>query len=687
MHRTDVAPGGQRLAGWRRPLDWASERCQSLRGRRLPWLATAFGTGVGIYFALPSEPSAPVVSGLLVLTILLAWLGWLSRGGVGPLLTLLAALVCGILAAQGRTTMVAGPVIDFRYHGPVEGRVVKIDRSASGAVRVTLDRVRLDRVGPDRTPRRVRLSLHGEGGLTRPQPGTRVMTTAFLSRPAGPTEPDGFDFQRHAWFLKLGAIGYTRVPLLTAAPSEGGLAVFIAGLREDLGVALRDRMPGQVGAVAVAITTGDRSGLSEEVVESLRASNLAHLLAISGLHMGLLVGFVFWAVRGGLALWPRVALTAPIRVYAALAAFPFALAYLGISGGSVATQRAFVMAAVMLGAIVVGRRAMSMRSVAIAALLILVWRPESLTGPGFQMSFAATGALVVVFRACARQRSPWLRGWRGAVLSLLISSIVAGAATGPFAAAHFNRVGQFGVLANMLAVPVMGFAVMPVLLVALLLWPLGLEAGPLWVAGRGIEWIIGVSDFVAGLPGSVGTVAAPPWTVVPLLGLGYAVAGCLTGRRRLAGGVVVAAAMGLWAAGDRPDILISADGRLVGRMTEAGRHLSRGRGAGFVAESWLENDGDAALQADAAARPASGSAPVIIPVRRARDADDAFAECRGGWVVAPMEIGPPPPGCRLLGPEALEATGAIAVRIGPNGTLWERHAVARQGRRPWVELE
>ncbi|MEM7709645.1 MAG: ComEC/Rec2 family competence protein, partial [Pseudomonadota bacterium] len=569
-----------------------------------------------------------------------------------------------------------------------EGRVVRIDRSGSGATRITLDRVRLDRFPAAETPRRVRISLHGEGGLSRPPPGTRVMTTAFLAPPNGPAEPDGFDFQRHAWFLRLGGVGYTRVPLLTADPTPGGWPMLAARLREDISARLRARLPGQTGQIAAAITTGDRSGLSAEVTEDLRASNLAHLLAISGLHMGLLTGFVFWAVRGGLALVPRIALTHPTRIWAAATAMPFAATYLIISGGSVATQRAFVMVMVMLLAICLGRRALSLRSVAIAALVILAWRPEALPGPGFQMSFAATGALVLVFGALSRHRGAWLRGWRGAVVSLFVSSVIAGLATGPFAAAHFNRVGQFGVLANMLAVPVMGFAVMPMLLIALLLWPLGLEGVPLTLVALGIDWILMVAGWVAALPGSVTSVPAPAWQVFPLLGLGFSLIACLTGLARSLGGIFIAVAMMVWAMTPRPDVLISADGRLVGWMTPEGRLLSREKGGAFVAESWLENDGDPASQLDAAARPfdITRGLPRITPLRRARDAEAAFAECGRGWVVAPMDLPPAPPTCRVLTEKTMAPTGAIALYLSEDGTLSERHTTVRQGRRPWVPV-
>ncbi|PWJ20395.1 ComEC/Rec2 family competence protein [Jannaschia seohaensis] len=667
------------------PLDRLAVAVQALRGRRLPWVAVAWGTGVGLYFALPVEPTGSQVAGASVAALALLTLAWLGRFGAGFLAGLLAVALLGGLAATARTAMVAGPVLDFRYYGAVEGRIVQVDRSSSGATRITLDRVRLDRVAPEDIPRRVRVSLHG-GGIA-PEPGLRVMTTAHLSAPNGPVEPGGFDFQRHAWFLQLGAIGYGRIPLLEAAPAETGPAILLQQARREIAAGLRERMPGVRGDVAAALTTGDRSGLPEDAVEDLRRANLAHLLAISGLHVGLVVGFVFWAVRGGLALWPRVALRYPIRAWAAAVAIPVAAAYLLLSGATVATQRAFVMALVMLIAILAGRRAVSLRSVAIAALIVLAWRPESLTGPGFQMSFAATAALVLAFRALADRRDAmggWLRGWRGAILSLFVSSLVAGLATAPIAAIHFNRVAQFGLLANLLAVPLMGTLVMPLLFVGLLLWPLGLEAGPLWLAGQGIAYILRVAEWVGDLPGSVSHVAAPdPW-VLPVLGLGMSLFACAQRWGRAVAILPIVGACVGWSLSTRPDLLISGDGRLVGMMTETGRRLSRETGAAFVAEAWLENDGDGAQQAVAAARetPLAGL-PTIAALRGKTGLDDALVRCAAGgiWVVTPVRVASEATGCEIFDEARLRETGSIAFSVA-TGRI--ETSAERQGLRPWT---
>ena len=638
-----------------------------LRGRRLPWCATAFGTGVGAYFALPVEPDARAPLVLALLCLLLGWAAWRGRGGRGAVALVLLFALAGLACAQMRAQVVAGPVLEWRLYGAVEGRVVLVDRGSTGHPRITLDRVRLDRVAPADTPRRVRLSLHD---VAPPAIGARVMTTAHLVPPAGPSEPGGFDFQRHAWFLKLGAVGYTRVPVLLAAPEpEAGP---VARARAALTAHLRAALPGQGGAVASAIVTGDRAALPPDVVEALRRSNLAHLLAISGLHMGLLAGLVFWVVRGGLAAIPPLALTWPTKPLAAAVALPVAFAYLLISGQGVATQRAFVMTAVVLGAVILGRRALTLRAVAIAALVVLALAPEALVGPGFQMSFAATAALVLAFRATGRLPGP---RWLAPVLSLLVASTVAGLATAPFAAAHFNRVTPWGLGANLLAVPAMGTLVMPGLLAGLILAPLGLEALPYWVAERGIAWIVGVAEWFAARPGAIRGVPAPgPW-VLPLLGLSACAFAAASGGRRGVGAIGIAAALVLWAEGDRPDVLVASDGRLVGWMGPDGRALDRASGAGFAAARWLEDDGDLADQEAAAARPS----PFDHAVRRVPKGEEA--RCDGTLWVQPLPDRARPP-CPVIDAQTLAATGAIALRRDGDGWVWTT-ARSVQGDRPW----
>jgi competence protein ComEC len=657
------------------------------RGHLFPWCAVALAGGIGTYFALPEEPPvwglvSAACAGSMLLALSLRLPAWFA-----PLAVALALVVLGIALAGGRAHLVSGPQLGFRYYGPVEGRVVGIDRSASDALRLTLDRVVLDRMAPHETPRRVRVSLHGQEGTPPPRPGDVAILTGHLSPPAGAAEPGGFDFRRHAWFLRLGAVGYTRTPVLRLAPAQRDAPV----LRLRLAIAERVRaaLPGETGAFAAAIMTGDRSAISLQTLQALRHSNLAHLLAISGLHMGLLAGVVFGATRLALLLPRHSRHNWPGKKIAAAVALVAAAGYLALSGGNVATQRAFVMVAVMLVALLCNRRALSLRSVALAALIVLVLRPEALLGPGFQMSFAATLGLVAVFgamRDLAIERG--LPRLARPVLTLVVSSVTASLATAPVSMAHFNIVSHYGLVANLVAVPVMGLIVVPMAVVTALMMPLGLEALPLSIMALGLDWILTVAGTVTSWDGALGQVRAPGAWVLPLLAAGGLILCLWQGRGRWAGLAPLSLAVVLWASGGRPALLISDSGTLVGAMTSEGRALSRERGAGFVARVWLENDGQAGGQAVAAALWPEHDQPRVARISVAgamvthfqgKRAAAGFRGCGTQEVVVSSADLPDWPGCEIFDPERLARTGAVAIWPGPSGPRIETAA----GQRLW----
>lgn len=664
------------------------------RGHLFAWTPVFLAIGIGTYFALRSEPGWMVYAiligiGAICAAAALRWPGGWSA--LGWAVTLLAA---GFCLAGLRAHRVAAPVLDWRYYGPIEGRVVALDRSASDAVRVTLDRVMLERVSPVRRPGRVRVSLHGDPAEL--VPGQRIMTTGHLSPPQGPVEPGGFDFRRHAWFQGLGAVGYTRNPVLTVAPAadgRDGLAVF--AMRMAASGRVLDVLHGDVGGFAAAVTTGDRSAISQQALQDLRTSNLAHLLAISGLHMGLLAGFVFSVLRLVMAMVPPFALRVPVKKLAAVGALMAAALYLMLSGGNVATERAFVMAAVVLCAVLVDRRAFSLRAVAVAALIVLCLRPEALMGPGFQMSFAATTALVAVFG--------WMRdaqfnpgpAWLKPVLGVVISSAVAGLSTSPVGAAHFNTMSHYGLIANLMSVPLMGILVIPAAVLAACLAPFGLEAVGLHIMGLGLRWILGVAHEVSGWDGAQGFVSSPSPVVLPMLALGMLWLILWQGRARWVGLAPAALAFVLWAGADRPAVLVADTGGLVGVMTDTGRALSKPRGAGFVASNWLENDGDGVDQAFAATRWPDTDTPVktmpvgdtqIIHVIGKRGAA-AFDGCKSGQlVVASVSLavdGPcdvyDPLRLRDTGSLSITATGVVTARAVSGNRLWN----TRPNKKPW----
>lgn len=670
---------------------WPLVALQSARGTLFPWIAILVGCGIGGWFSVLTEPGAGSYALAAIGVVAGSAFAWRGPDLGRPLALALAALAAGWLAAGIRAHAVNAPMLGFRYYGPVEGRIVNIDRSQSDALRLTLDRVVLREVAPDRTPERVRVSLQDDQRWLDPVPGQVVILTASLAAPDGPVEPGGFDFRRMAYFDQLGAVGYTRKPVLLLEEPAGG-ALPIDRLRSYLTKGMLAHMEGQAGAFAAGAMTGDRSAITEDTVAALRDSSLAHLLAISGMNMAFLTGFVFALFRYGLALIPYVALRVNTKKVAAVVSLAVALFYLLLSGANVATERAFIMIAVFLGAVLLDRRALTLRSVAVAAVILLLAKPESLLNPGFQMSFAATIALIVGFAALEgsiyRQRVP---RWLMPVFTLVLSSVIGGLSTAPYAAAHFNRFTDYGLLANLLTVPVMGAVIMPAGAVAALLAPLGLAWLPLWVMEQGARWILFVAHWIAGLEGSVTAIPAPGAWVLPLFTLGALWLILWRGRVQWAGVVPVLAALMLWLGAERPLLLISGDGKLLGLDGPEGRALSAARGGGFAAENWLQNDGDLIEQKAAAERPGftgpkgerwfdlAGVRAVALS-RKGAAAKLTEACAAADLVILAEEVETRPEGCGLIDARMLLATGPLAIRLQGDGLRIER---TKQAARLW----
>lgn len=639
------------------------EALEARQGRLLPFLAVALGIGIGVWFALPWEPDTRHYAAIITaLTVLLP----LIRTRLRPAALFVTFVLSGFLVCGLRVLITGTPMLAAEYYGPVTGRVVEVDRSQAGALRLTLDRIWLSDMGSTDVPRRVRLSLQGDRAEPDPLPGDVVMTTAFLSAPGGAVEPGAFDFRRMAFFDGLGAVGYTRVPLMLWEEGEGEQVV--GRLRAHLSAAIRAQIPGDPGAFAAGVLTGDRSGLSVEAVAALRDSSLAHLLAISGMNMAFLVGFTFGFLRYGLALVPSVALRVNGKKVAAVVSLGVACFYLLLSGANVATERAFIMVAVMLIAVLLDRRALTLRSVAVAGIILLVWQPEALLSPGFQMSFAATIALIASFAALndrlAGRKVPWLA--RIGVAAVL-ASLIGGLATAPYAAAHFNRFTDYGLLANLLTGPVMGLVVMPAGALAALGALVGLEGLPLWVMELGCRWILFVAHEVAALEGSVTALPATSGSVLALLSLGLVFVVLWSGRTRWLGLCPVAVALVLWIGAERPLVLVGETG-IVGVMGPKGRAISVGRGEGFAVRNWLENDGDLATQAEAAARPGfmeveggrvfafGGMTGVLV-----EESDVPMDACTRHQVVVALDAERRAGPCLWLDAALLSGTGTVAL--------------------------
>src|SRR5680860_818641 len=546
------------------------------------WLPVLFAGGIISYFTLTYEPDPT-----LAVAMVLAALGLCLMARRAPLGLALAgaclAFALGFGTAKLRAELVRAPVLakELRYVS-VTGFVEEFERRAGRRSRLTLRVISLGDLDAGARPYRVRVSTSAKGD--GPRTGEAVSLRATLRPPPEPVEPGGFDFGRQAWFARLGATGYvtTKItPLDDASPPPWDLRAWAA--IDSLRLAVHERitavLPGDTGAIAVALITGERGGIPQPVTEAMRDSGLAHVLAISGLHMVIMAGTVFWLVRALLALIPSLSLRFAIKKWAAATALLAAAFYLVLSGAAVPTLRAWIM------------------------MSIFIVAPESLFHPIFEMSFAAVIGLVALYEwLSARARNRlfdvsllWrsLR-WGGAlVFGAAATTLVAGTAVAPFAIYHFHRMTHFGLVANMIAAPLVSLLIMPMALISLIAMPLGLEAWPLRAMGFGIEIMVGAAQWVASWPGAVSILPRMSGTALALMVLGGLWL-CLWRTRMRAGGlVIIAAGLALAPAGNRPDVLIEREGATAAlRSTSGNLVFPPATAASYSVENWLLADGD-----------------------------------------------------------------------------------------------
>jgi competence protein ComEC len=695
--------GGSGASGENGPLTGIRRQLEAEQERWFAWLPVSVGCGIGAYFALPSEPTM-----LLAVAPFLAMLAIRVSGAGRATLSrlLVVALLAGSLGfalAKLRVERVAAPVLERQINVvDMRGWVELIEPRVSRGKRLTLRTLSVGEFPAGERPARVRVSVPRVP--VDLAPGMAVRVRATLMPPSAPAMPGDYDFARQAWFDGIGAVGYSlSTPIVDHAaidpPADLRFWAAIERVRQAIGARVVAALPGETGAIANALITGERGGISEATTNAFRDSGILHILSISGFHMAIMAGSVFFIVRLVLAAFPALALRYPIKKWAAASAMLAALAYFLISGGAFATVRSAIMIAIMFLAVLLDRPALALRNVVLAATVILVVFPESLFDVGFQMSFAAVLALVCTYEALRRSEA-----W-GALMQqpsarvamffggIVLSTLIASAAVAPFAAYHFHKSQQFAVLANLIALPVCNLLVMPAALAALVLMPLGLEAYPLWVMGWGIEAMVWTAQRVAELPGSVLHVPAMPSLAFLLMVAGGLWLMLWQTRWRLLGLAAIAVGMAVAPTLPSPDLLIGRDAEIVAVRGDDGELSAVGGSrSSFELERWLEHDGalhDASEAAKSKAFACDGigcSATVKgLAVAVARH-PAAFAEdCRRAAILVSPIVSPR--GC--TGPQAVidffaaRRAGGHAVYIGPDGSLRIETVAAWRGARPW----
>ena len=583
------------------------------------WIPVLFAAGIAGYFGLPSEPS------FFWLLAAILFLGTaLIRGrkrtqGEGakklliPLLLLLLIPILGMGTAQLRSSVRSAPKIEKEISfARLKGSIVDVSATRTGRPRLHIRPTQIEHLTEEELPALIRVTLGSKKLI--PEIGDEIEALARLWPPAGPIAPGAYDFARDAWFKQIGATGFIMgAPTITAKSSDGAGWYFwrsqdINKLRALIARKIERAMSPQTAPIAIALITGDRDLINPETAQDLRTAGLAHILAISGLHMALVSGVLFTGLRALLALFPALVLRYPVKKAAAVLALAGATFYLLISGGAIATQRAYIMVCLMFLAILLDRPALSLRNVALAAIAIMIIAPESVLGPSFQMSFAAVIALISFYEKMdgsiirlqnndrKELQDPFWQPIRrvGAYGGgLLATSLIAGLATAPFAQYHFNRVASYGLLGNLLALPLLGMVVMPSAILALILMPFGAEAAPLWVMEQGLVAILWVAHWVAHLPQALQTLPTQPNGVLFLTVFGGLWLSLWKQPWRWFGVIPIVLGLGLGWSLTQPDILIDREAKVVAMKARSGALELTSSTPFFVTENWLRRTGDA----------------------------------------------------------------------------------------------
>lgn len=507
-------------------LDWGNVQISKVLAGVFPepsagsialWGPWAFCFGIAFWFAPHSEPAIWLVPFALALSsIAVLWVGFQRRSSAKLFFCL--AMICAMFLGMGRAewrgyNKAAQVMPSGARSWVVTGKLNKIDREIGHRARYLIRVQKIEGINPEQLPKYVRVGgFSGDAKI-----GSVVRFLARLEPPRQAVVPGGFSFSRNAWFQQIGGTGFTLGHLeVLVEPKINSNALRLFKLRYDLSAAIRNRMPGQSGALAAALITGDRSAIKEETSVAFREAGLGHLLAISGLHMSLVGGLAFFIASLLFSMIPAIGARMDARKPAAIIGLIVSFSYLMISGATAPTQRAFIMLGLIFLAVLLGRRALSIRTISMAALLVAILSPEYVVSPGFQMSFAASLALIAFYQRArpmllintqkAANSSVIFSGLRKGtafLLGVLLTSLIAGIATAPFASWHFHKIAVYSLLGNLLAMPVFTILVMPFLFIGVCLMPLGLEGVFFDVTSIGLHSILQTSKYTADLPGAI----------------------------------------------------------------------------------------------------------------------------------------------------------------------------------------
>jgi len=562
-------------------------------GQLFLWSPVFISLGILLYFSLAFEPPLYIGFVALCFCILLARITWANPIWITSFILVLISL--GFLCSQYRTYLVHTPILAKSLdYAEVRGRIINIEHIENTAERITLDNVHIKKLAKSETPKRVRIKFRSHQNFNI---GDEIEFKGGLKEPSGPLIYDGFSFRKHLYFRSFGATGYAFGNATRLNENISSQAPLLSEtLRHSIQNSLAQYIEKQhISAIAQALMVGKRGGISVHDYEAMRGAGLAHMLAISGLHIGLFSGITFFIVRFFLACFSRISLKYNVKKIAAAFAIIAGIFYMFIAGASIPTQRAVLMSTIFFLAIIFDRFPFSMRLVCFAAFIILIIFPETLMSASFQLSFSAVAGLVIFYDFLFKRFGPILSHSSHVirvvfyVLSILMTSVIAGLATAPFALYHFQELPTYGLIGNLLAMPILSFIVMPFAFISYALMPFNLEQFSLPVVGWGIEIIIKTAHWITGFKHSIIHVSKWPPIVLTLLSLAFI---CLI---LLRGKIAILFSFSLFLISlfhivniKKPDLLINENMELIAVMNNESLYVNQYRRERFTRNIWAE---------------------------------------------------------------------------------------------------
>jgi competence protein ComEC len=652
----------------------------------LPFGLIAGLTGSLVVTQMP-DPLALSIGGLVLAAgIALAW----RRHALLRLLIMLASVWCGFGLLTVHGALFGTQMLERPAYGQFEAIVVEVLAEGDDGPRLIVSQI--TPLGETRAVpmRRARIVLRDPVTVA---PGDMIRGPIRFAPVPGPVLPGAFDAQFHAYFDGIGAYGNATGTIEVLAGQDAAQpARLIASIRHGIATRIDAVLANPAAGIARALINGDQSQITEEAREVMATAGIAHVYSVSGLHLTMVAGGVFVLLRAALALLDGLAGRLPVKRLAAGFGIAAALGYYAISGGNVAALRSTVMIVLIFLAVIFGRRALTMRNVAIAAILVILTDPASVFRPSFQLSFAAVLALVGTYelvRSNPQNQRGLVRQAMGYFGGITLTSLVAGAATLVFSAYHFQQTSPLGVIGNLVTLPLVGFVMMPMAALSVLLMPMGLEALPLRIMGWSIDRMLDLSGVVAQWSGAIDAspLLSPTALLIALAGLGWFA--FIGNRVRLLGPLLVLPAI-LAFAMDRPPDLVVADTTLAVAMRgDEGLALISGKPGSFAVRVWEETYGqpiaaaaDTLLRCDALA--CIGTSPAGFSVAIAKSPPSFAEDCDTVDLIIARKL-TPPAGCKaqVISGADLTSAGVHWLAWNPASRTFEVRTAMTDLNRPW----